>query len=342
MRAQGHTVLIGHREDAGIVRAAALAEEFECLSLAATVRRPAEIRHLHLHNSLDARALPLLAGWRLRSGAAILTEHLPRTPRTELVWPASIPGGGRARPGMRAAKTLVKRLEYRAATATIAVSSASAEFMSRRWRLPVSSLVVVHNGVGDFWDPRQTPLPASRSLKLVAVGEQHVLKGYDILLDALGLVREPVSLTLVGTGLAQDDLRSRADRLPERHSVTFAGRQTDPTRLIRDAEVLCAPSRYESFSYVILEAMANGKAVIAADVDGASEAVLHGETGLLVGADDAAGLASAIEQLASAPELRREMGVNGLERARREFGVADMVARTVEVYASAMLGPVRA
>jgi glycosyltransferase involved in cell wall biosynthesis len=83
---------------------------------------------------------------------------------------------------------------------------------------------------------------------------------------------------------------------------------------------------------VILEAMAAGKAVVAAAVGAVPELVQEGRTGLLVPPEDADALARAIRLLLKDPELRRRLGANGRARVETEFSLEKMIRLTEELY----------
>jgi phosphatidyl-myo-inositol dimannoside synthase len=76
---------------------------------------------------------------------------------------------------------------------------------------------------------------------------------------------------------------------------------------------------FEGFGLVFLEAAAAGKPSIGGRNGGVPEAVLEGETGLLVSGHDVEELAAAIGRLISSPELRQQMGQAGRARAVRDF-----------------------
>jgi glycosyltransferase involved in cell wall biosynthesis len=82
-----------------------------------------------------------------------------------------------------------------------------------------------------------------------------------------------------------------------------------------------------------MEAMSQGKPVVATNVGGLPEVVVDGGTGLLVEADDPAALAHAALRLLGEPELGRQMGLRGRQRAKQCFDKREMVARVKEVYA---------
>lgn len=81
--------------------------------------------------------------------------------------------------------------------------------------------------------------------------------------------------------------------------------------ILAAADVLALPSRVESFGLVYLEAWANKKPVIAADIPATAEVVSHGVDGLLVEFGDVDALARALEKLLADPTLRQEMGKRG-------------------------------
>ncbi len=105
--------------------------------------------------------------------------------------------------------------------------------------------------------------------------------------------------------------------------------------LDRAAVVVC-PSRREGYGVVARQAMAHGRPVVATAVGGLAEAVVDGETGLLVEPGDAAALRAAIERLLGDRELRTRLGAAGRERAIRLYG-RDVAARaTLAAYEAAL------
>jgi glycosyltransferase involved in cell wall biosynthesis len=99
------------------------------------------------------------------------------------------------------------------------------------------------------------------------------------------------------------------------------------------ADVFVTTPWYEPFGITPLEAMACGTPVIGADVGGIRYSVAHGETGLLVPSRDPAALADALVTLKHDPELGRQMGTAGLERARAMFTWSGVARSLVQVYA---------
>ena len=78
--------------------------------------------------------------------------------------------------------------------------------------------------------------------------------------------------------------------------------------------------------------LATGLAVVATDVGGVGETVVHGRTGLLAPAGDAEAIASALVRLLADADLRRRMGRAGRSRVCTRFRRSDMHRRYLEIY----------
>lgn len=112
--------------------------------------------------------------------------------------------------------------------------------------------------------------------------------------------------------------------------------------LLRRSHVVCLPSYREGAPKVLLEAAASGRPVVTTDVPGCREAVVPGESGLLVPAADAAGLAAALGRLIPDAGLRKRMGRRARELALEEFSLERVVERTVSVYRDLLREPAAA
>ena len=154
-------------------------------------------------------------------------------------------------------------------------------------------------------------------------------KGHDVLVRALPLIRAQygdVRWVVVGDGSLRPSLESLAEAAGVRDAVHFAGRVSDAERdsWLARADVFAMPSRLpadglagEGFGIVFLEAGARGVPVVAGAAGGALDAVVHGETGLLVDPDDHVAVADAIASLLADPERARRLGDAGIEHAER-------------------------
>jgi glycosyltransferase involved in cell wall biosynthesis len=116
--------------------------------------------------------------------------------------------------------------------------------------------------------------------------------------------------------------------------IDWLGHREDMPTLYAAADIVCLPSRAEGLPLVVLEAMAAGRAVVAARAGGVPEAVLDGVTGVLVDPGDVAGLADAVVALLTDDAVRSAMGRAARVRALERFRAEDMVARLESVFAS--------
>ena len=165
---------------------------------------------------------------------------------------------------------------------------------------------------------RSLPLGGKREpMDILAVGRLDSQKGFDVLLRAFalgGLAQRGVRLTILGEGPERKMLEALADKLGVAQSVEMPGVVADPGSWMARATVYALPSRYEGFPNALLEAMAMGCAVIAADCDsGPREIIRHGENGLLVPVEDVESLASAMLRLFDDSALRLRFGAEALK-----------------------------
>jgi len=139
-------------------------------------------------------------------------------------------------------------------------------------------------------------------------------------------------VVIVGDGPGLPELRDRARAQGVADAVHFLGGRTDPLPVLRGMDVVVQPSWAESFPYVILEAMSLGAAIVATDVGGVAEALVDGDSALLVPSHNDRALAAAVIELVGDPDRRAELGAAALERARL-FSRTAMIERLTEVYA---------
>jgi glycosyltransferase involved in cell wall biosynthesis len=99
------------------------------------------------------------------------------------------------------------------------------------------------------------------------------------------------------------------------------------------ADVVCQFSRWEEvFGWMIAEAMAHGKPVVATRVGGIPELITEGVTGHLVTRGDARAMSESVLRLLADPALRERMGAAGCEVVRSKFNLRTNVAKLVESY----------
>ncbi|MBI5329651.1 MAG: glycosyltransferase family 4 protein [Betaproteobacteria bacterium] len=154
-------------------------------------------------------------------------------------------------------------------------------------------------------------------------------KGHAYLLDAfaaLGTDFPDWRLVCIGDGPQRANLERRVAELGLSDRVAFPGNRDDVPDWLNALDLFVLPSYGdEGVPQSILQAMACGLPVVSTPVGAIAEAVADGETGLLVPARDAQGLAAGLARLMRDPELRARFGAAGQARASERFGQERML-----------------
>lgn len=220
-----------------------------------------------------------------------------------------------------------------------------------RERLNRRKLHLIYNGVE--WErfataPPETALADLRRELGIPTGVPVVgcvanlihYKGHTDLLTAAAEVLTAVPAArflLVGRdGGMLRTLEEQAEALGIQDRVILAGSRADVAALVHLFDVQVLPSHEEGFSNVILEAMAARRPLVVTAVGGNPEAVVDGETGLVVPPRAPHQLAAAILRYLRDPAAAREAGRLGHERVVAEFSVAKMMDRMVSLYRELM------
>lgn len=192
----------------------------------------------------------------------------------------------------------------------------------------------IHEGidVSEFRPDRRAAAEFRRSIGigsepfLLAVGALSPEKRYDVLFDALRLLRHRAPcLLLFGEGPQENELRARAEQFSI--DVRFLGRV--PRGRLVGAYSACSAFVHagcvETFGLAVLEAMACASPVIASAGGALPEVVgKDGSCGTLVAPNSAWDLAGAISLVLSEPDRARRQGVQARDRASRHFSLASM------------------
>lgn len=112
----------------------------------------------------------------------------------------------------------------------------------------------------------------------------------------------------------------------------FLGHRTNIAEQFAAANIVVLPSYREGLPKTLVEAAACGRAVVTTDVPGCRDAIIPGETGLLVPAKDSDALTEAIETLLADEATRKAMGAAGRLLAERNFAVETIVAAHLGIY----------
>lgn len=189
------------------------------------------------------------------------------------------------------------------------------------------------------------PLAEARGngpMKVLMVGRLLREKGVHEFVDAAAIVREKlpdVQFLLAGDADPGNPSSIESSVLAEwehKGDVRFLGHRADIRNLIQVADLAVLPSYREGMPRSLLEAAACGLPLVASDVPGCREIVLHGVTGLLVPPRDSKRLAEAIVELLGDHKRREAMGKRSRAMACELFSQERVLRETMAVYAKAL------
>ena len=303
-------------------------------TLARRVRRGA-CDVIHAHNGRTAlwSALAIRAAGR---GANVFTHHF--------IEPAHATKGGAS----GGAKGQIKKRVHTSLAAGIAghiaISQAVADAIIERGEVAASRLTIVRNGIEAPAEvSAETDLPAALCAEIACVARLQKEKGLPTLVRAMKLLQterpgNAPRCVIAGAGDERAALEALIREEGAGAVVHLAGFTPHVSAILRAARLSVLPSPAEPFGLAIVEAMAQGRAVVAVDAGGPREIVVPGETGLLVPPDDPAALARALAELLDNPARTAAMGRAGRARFEAHFTAARMARETIEVYQRALSG----
>jgi sugar transferase (PEP-CTERM/EpsH1 system associated) len=230
----------------------------------------------------------------------------------------------------------------------IPLSQQLQDYLQKKVGIPARKINRICNGVdtkifypssGERQIPDDCPLDLNNHLIIGTVGRMHGVK------DQLTLVKAFISacqqsqifadrscLFLIGDG----PLRQQAIELLNESGLSdkawLPGERHDIAQILRCMDLFVLPSKAEGISNTILEAMASGLPIIATNVGGNPELVLHAQTGYLVEKENPSLLATAMLELITDDQKRQQFAQAAFSRAQQEFSIDSMVARYQAVY----------
>lgn len=198
----------------------------------------------------------------------------------------------------------LRRLAYPLATRVVVQTTAAAEAVGSHLRP-----VVIANPLPPL--PAVPPRAPAPSPCILACGRLTAQKGFDLLLEAFARIaphHPGWSLAILGEGEQREALARRARAPDLLGRVYLPGVVRDAAAAMRGADLFVLSSRYEGFPNVLVEAMACGLPVIAADCEsGPRDIVVPEHNGLLVPPGDVDALAAAMDRVMTDPGLRHRL-----------------------------------
>jgi GalNAc-alpha-(1->4)-GalNAc-alpha-(1->3)-diNAcBac-PP-undecaprenol alpha-1,4-N-acetyl-D-galactosaminyltransferase len=181
-----------------------------------------------------------------------------------------------------------------AAEKVVVPSESVATIARERAHVPNDKIVVIPNAIDPAdWTHAVAPLLGS-TITIGFVGRLDPVKRVPLLVDAFSRINRPSRLEIYGDGPDRAAIQARVDELGLGDRVTLHGTLSRPRQAMAGFHVLALPSVAEGFGLVLIEAMAAGVPVVAADAPGIRDVVRSGENGLLVDPTNRAAFAAAL------------------------------------------------
>lgn len=277
------------------------------------------ITHMHAHFGSDAATVACLAA-RALNGTYSYTAHARDIYHTYVSPDADAE---------------MRRAKLREASFVVTVSDYNAGHLSAL--CPDARVERLYNGV-DLSAFRPVVPTEQKPGHLIAVGRLMPKKGFDVLIDACGLLRDRdvwFDLSLIGSGPMEAELATRITRLRLGDHVHLEGPSPQEELIERmgkaEAAVLpCVVTESgdrDGLPTVLLEAMARALPVVTTTVSGGPEIVVDGVTGRLCQPGDPVALADALESVLSNQDAARAMGHAGRARAEKLFDLTTNAGR---------------
>lgn len=244
-------------------------------------------------------------------------------------------------------KRAAARLVNAPLTRVICVSRYGYDCMTALDLLPRNRFEMIYNGVDlsrvkielrradEF--RRRYSIPPERSI-VTQVSWIISQKGIADFLETARLVlqqNQKVQFVLVGDGRDRAAYMKQAETMGIAGHLTWTGMVGNPFNegVFESADVICQFSRWEeAFGWMIAEAMAHGKPIVATRVGGIPELVRDGESGFLVDRGDTQAMAERVRKLLHDAELRRRFGLAGRAIVQEKFDLRANVANLIGSY----------
>lgn len=179
--------------------------------------------------------------------------------------------------------------------------------------------------------PLEKKILCSVSMLIPEKGLQHLLEAAALLVHDYGI--KDLLIVIAGEGYYRNELEKMCIDLHIEINILFLDNRGDVQAIVAASDIVVVPSVWEeAFGLIIAEAMASARPVVASRIGGIPELVENGVTGLTVKPADAVELATALCQLLESPDKCRCMGAAGLNKATKEFNLAQQVKKLADLY----------
>jgi len=214
---------------------------------------------------------------------------------------------------------------------------------------PRDKMVTIHNGIdltvinpGDPSGDSRRPAASDSNGAVVGMvarlweqkAPQDFIRSIPVVLREL----PDAKFMVIGDGHLRPQLEQLTAQLRIADNVRFLGWRKDVRDLLKQLDVFVLPSLWEGLPVSILEAMASGKPVVASDIKGNNELVVHGETGFLVPPGQPDKIGESVLKLLKNRTLAQKMGLKGYRRVKEKFDINDTIGKINREYDTLLAG----
>ena len=213
------------------------------------------------------------------------------------------------------------------------------EFMQKTFKLPEEKISYVANFI-ETGDSHQTDFLKIKDKQFLFVGRIAKDKGIDVAIKAINiLVKEEnfqdIKLNIIGEGNEKKKLEKLVEKLNLKKNIKFCGwiENKNLNRHYQESVAVLMPSVcLEAFGLVNIEAMKNGTPMIASNLGGIKDIAEHNKNGYLFEAGNYKELSCYMKKLYKNEALSKELGANGFEKIKKEFGGKRYCTKLVDIY----------
>lgn len=240
----------------------------------------------------------------------------------------------------------IEKKSLQKATLIASISKNIGEVVSKHYKIPKDKILLSYLGIK--LPDISNPIFRKNSFKLLYVGRLEKRKGTEEFIEALPEILKKntkITIDIVGKDYYQAPGNTNyfeyfKNKVQKKFwsRVIFHGFVSNEKlkKFYKYCDIFIAPSRYESFGLIFLEAMAYGKPVIGTKVGGIPEIVKDKEMGLLIDVNEPGQIADSVIKLFNNEKLRERLGKKAFEYVRKNFSVERLTEESLSIYNQAI------
>jgi len=235
---------------------------------------------------------------------------------------------------------LLEKLAGMASHKVIFVNSKDRDVASKMKLVANHKMVTIHNGVDLNQCNSANGVKNGNGIKkngamvgmVARLWEQKAPQDYIASIPKVVAKIPDAKFLVIGDGPLETELKKMSAKLGIEKNVQFLGWRQDINDLLKVIDVVVLPSLWEGLPVAILEAMALSKPIVATNIKGNNELVVHGETGYLVKPGNPEEISSYVLKLLNDQPLAKKMGRLGYSRVKEKFALNKIVEQTSSLY----------